>query len=239
MAGRGWGSVLAVVALLALPAAARAADAPGAPGDVATVDDRRQGRRRHLDDAGEQGLADAQRRRADRGLRPRPRHAERARPAVRRHRRLELRRARARGRDPRRHAGRPAQPHLPPGRHVALGALADHEDLRDRPGALGGARRRRLRVADRPAAAALRAARPGAVEHRRRRHRRQRRPHALRLRRPQRGRARLAARAGRSSRPATSARATAGPTCKTDFRLDCTYQRATDRATSRRSRSCR
>ncbi len=36
MAGRGWGSVLAVVALLALPAAARAADAPGAPGDVAT-----------------------------------------------------------------------------------------------------------------------------------------------------------------------------------------------------------
>src|SRR3954451_15242448 len=36
MAGRGWGSMLAVAALLALPAAARAADAPGAPGDVAT-----------------------------------------------------------------------------------------------------------------------------------------------------------------------------------------------------------
>ena len=38
-------------------------------------------------------------------------------------------------------AARRAQPHLPPDRHGALGPLAHHQDVRDRSGTLGRARR--------------------------------------------------------------------------------------------------
>ena len=62
---------------------------------TSAVDLRRQGRLRHLHHPGQQGLAHARRRRADRGLLPRPRHAGRPRPAVRRQRRQVVRRPRA------------------------------------------------------------------------------------------------------------------------------------------------
>ena len=97
----------------------------------------------------EQGLAHAPGRRADRGLLPRPRHAGAARPAVRRHRRQHVRRARDRRHDPHDRARRPAQPHLPPGQHGQVRALPDHQDLRHRPGAQRAAGRRALRVAHR------------------------------------------------------------------------------------------
>ena len=74
------------------------------PGRARAVDRRRQGRVRHGDGGGEQGLAHARRRGADRGLLPGPRHPRGARPAVRGQRRTDVRRPRARGHRPRRSA---------------------------------------------------------------------------------------------------------------------------------------
>ena len=69
----------------------------------------------------------------------------------------------------------PRQPDLPAGQHGQERRVADHQDVRDRPGALHGAGGRAVRVADRQGVPALPAARPGAVDDRQRRHRPQRR----------------------------------------------------------------
>ena len=241
MAGRRWGSVLAVVALLALPAAARAADAPGAPGDVATwTTGDKDGFATSTTPASKVWLH-ARRRRADRGL-LRPTSARRASATCSSSSPTARRSSSASART------RPtsitlADPRSLTYRQVdtdALRALAHHEDLHDRSGALGGARRRPLRVAHRPAAAALRAARPGAVEHRRRRPRRQRRharsspptpttrPRSRRSPAPREALERLRRRERRLERPAAPTSGSTGPTSARPIR-----------ATSSRSRSCR
>ena len=152
------------------------------------MDRGRQGRLRYRPRHAQQGLAHARRRRADRGLLPRHRHAGLPRPAVRRLRRPHVRRARARGRAPRDRAGRPALADLPPGQHDV--ALQARQDLRHRPGAQRADRRRQVHLAQRQAARALRARRPGALQRRRRRLGPQRRLRARRERRGGRLRAR-------------------------------------------------
>ena len=145
------------------------------------MDRGRQGRLRHRAGHPQQGLAHARRRRADRGLLPRHRHAGAARPAVRRLRRQDVRRARAGEREPRDLARRQALADLPPGQHDA--ALQDRQDLRHRPVAQRAGRRRQVHLAHRQEARALRARRPGALQRRRRRQQPQRRPRARRPRR--------------------------------------------------------
>ena len=137
------------------------------------------------------------------------------------------------------HARRPAQPHLPPGQHGPLRALADHQDLRDRPGPRGGAGGRPLRVAHRAALQALRAARPRAVEHRRRRRRRDRT--GARWSRATRSSPRRwrPSPPRRACRAATWERATAGRTCATTSGWTGPTPARRPRATSPRSRSCR
>ena len=159
----------------------------------------------------QQGLAHARRRRADRGLLPRHRHAGVPRPAVRRLRREVVRRARAREREPCDLARRQALADLPPGQHDL--ALQDRQDLRDRPGAQRAGRRRQVHVAHRQEARALRARRPGALQRRRRRLRPQRRAARSSRATPTRRRRSSPRRPSRAPRAATSARATAGPTC--------------------------
>ena len=162
---------LAATALVATSGAEAASGvAPGAPGATAIWTAGDKDGFGTATTHGEQGLVHARRRRADRGLRARPRHAEPARPAVRRHRRQVVHRARARGRrctrialaDPRSLTYRQVNTARSGRWRITKTYVTD-------PAPLGGAGRRALRVAHRPPATALRAARPGAVEHRRRR----------------------------------------------------------------------
>ena len=150
-------------------ALAQSGTAPGAPGAEALWTQADKDGFGTATSTTEQGLAHARRRRADRGLLPRPRHPGRARPAVHRLRRPQLRGARDRRHDAPHGAARPPQPHLPPGQHGPRGPLPHLQDLRRGPVAQRAAGRRALRVAHPPAAAALCPARPCAVQRRRRR----------------------------------------------------------------------
>ena len=205
-------AALAAVAAALTPAGAQAAQgAPGAPGAKANWTRGDKDGVRDLGGDGREGVVHARRRGAERGVRARPGDAEPARPAVRGDGRQDVHRARDRRRDVGDDARGPEEPDLPAGGHGEVRALADHEDVRHRPGALERAGGRDVRVADRAAAAALRAGRPGALEHgRRRQGQRARgvgRQAGERPRRPP---------GAHAARPtATWARATAGPTCAT------------------------
>ncbi len=156
----------------------------GSAGSDRGLDAGGQARLRHGDRRDQQGLVHPRARRADRGLLPRPGHAQPARPAVPRHRRRHVRRPRAGRDDLGGAAGRPEEPDLPAGGYGDQRPVPDHQDVRDRPEPVDGPARRLVPVADRPPLPGLRVRRPVADQRRHGRQRQLRLRSARRHRRP-------------------------------------------------------
>ncbi len=124
----------------------------------------------HLDDDHVEALVHPRRRDHRRGVLPADRHPRRAGPAVPGHRRLHLHRQRARQRHPHDLDARPAVADLPTGQHGHLRAVADHQDLRDRPRPRDPVDADPLPGAQRGAAAVVRGVQPLAERQRDGRH---------------------------------------------------------------------
>ena len=177
------------------------------------LDARRQGRLRDRPPAGQQGLVHAPGRRAERGLRARPRARRASATCSSWSPTADVHRARDRRRDARHAARRPAQPTYRQVIDRASAAGGSPRPTSTDPARVGGAGRRPLRVADRRPYKLYVLGDPALSNTRRRRPRR-RAATARRLRRDERERAGRQAAAHAPARSATSARATAGPTCR-------------------------